>query len=251
MSEIFPAATSYHGLRRPTMLIIHGTECDDAMSRAILGGQTEHQASAHYYIDDKGNVVQYLDETARAWHAGQGWWSGITDLNSVSVGIELLALSKNRTFTGPDTVYTAAQMTALTALAKQIIGRHQIHPWHVLAHQDVSCTRETEPLPLDQEQIHPFGQQKKYDPGPHFKWRQLAANGVGIWHDLPPVTNDPLVHNDGDFRLKLAAYGYDTSKEWPSVIRAFQTHFLPWHICGQVTEQSVQILDILLKKKFS
>jgi len=252
MTHTFTPLTPHHNLRRPSMIIIHGTEVDDARSRAVFAGQTEHEASCHYYIDDKGEVTQYLDEQARAWHAGQGYWAGFNDVNSLSIGIELLALSNTRKFDGPETLYTAAQMAALVPLLQGIITRHKIAPWHVLGHQDVSFNREFEPTPENMKNVvpaQPVSQQKKYDPGPNFDWAFLAENGIGAWHGLKPAASDPVIAEDVEFILKLAAYGYDVHKDIPGAIRAFQAHFLPWNICGQVTEQSVAALDILLQKK--
>lgn len=260
MNDPFVPQTPHHGPRRPVMVIIHGTEVDDATSRAVFSGKSGHQGSCHYYIDDKGQVTRYLDEAARAWHAGQAFWAGITDINSVSIGIELLAISHSRKFDGPETVYTDAQMQALAALAKDICERHNIPACHVLGHQDVSCTRELEPQPgdtLDDVLKQPVAKQKKYDPGIHFNWKYLAAQGVGLWHDLEPVADDPVITSPeriASFVINMMAYGYDMrhlpgNKDHQSVIRAFQTHFLPWNVCGQITEQTVNALNILLQKK--
>ena len=46
--------------------------------------------SAHYLIDEDGTVHALVPEDKRAWHAGSSHWRGITDVNSASVGIELV-----------------------------------------------------------------------------------------------------------------------------------------------------------------
>lgn len=231
---MMPNLTRFYNERRdgatPSFLIVHGTAVDKGEAHKILSGQTVREVSCHYMIDQSGQVTQYLDESVRAWHAGISYWEGITDINSHSIGMELECLSHNEKFDEPEAFYTDAQMQTLITLAQQIIDRHNIPAHRVLAHQDVAPGR-------------------KADPGPHFDWTQLAQNGVGLWHGLQPADNDPVIDDSVAFIQKLDAYGYDTSKELPSVIRAFQTHFLPWNICGQVTEQSVQALDILLEKK--
>jgi N-acetylmuramoyl-L-alanine amidase len=259
MNELFKAKTPHYGHRRATMLLIHGTEVDDATSRAIFLAQVENkQGSCHYYIDDKGNVEQYLDESIRAWHAGSGYWAGNTDINSMSIGIELLAISRSRRFDGSETVFTEPQMKSLSELAKQIIERNKIPQYHVLGHQDVSCTRELEPMTGDTLQQVLTQQntalEKKYDPGTNFDWKYLAENGIGLWHGMAPAKEDVVVE-DENFKMKLGLYGYDIRNhrgrdEMPSVIRAFQTHFMPWNICGKVTRQSVEIIDKLLEKKY-
>jgi N-acetyl-anhydromuramyl-L-alanine amidase AmpD len=82
----------------------------------------------------------------------------------------------------------------------------------------------------------------------------LAENGIGLWHGMTPAKEDVVVE-DENFKMKLGLYGYDIRNhrgrdEMPSVIRAFQTHFMPWNICGKVTRQSVEIIDKLLEKKY-
>lgn len=256
MTEATPPSNS----RRPVMLILHGTEVEDSEAQAILSGQRGMEASCHYYINAKGDLIHYLDETVRAWHAGRGYWAGFTDINSLSIGIELEAVSSNRRFDGTDTVYTSAQMARLAVLAREIIERHKIAPHHVLAHQDVSCTRPYEPVVAETIEAmgrdYPLGLQKKYDPGPHFNWQDLAAQGVGVWHGLVPVTSDADLVDEGEiarFRMALALYGYDMrglhDGAVESAIRAFQTRFMPWHISGTVTTQSLAIITRLLDLK--
>ncbi len=215
-----------------SLLIIHGTEVDDAATRAILEGKAEREASAHYYIDDKGVITQYLDESVRAWHAGLSYWEGVTDINSASIGIELLAISSDGSFSGPETFYTDAQIESLVALAKEICARHAIAPHHVLAHEDVSPKR-------------------RVDPGKHFPWQKLAGQGVGVWHGMEPAAHDPMLNDDTELLEILGRYGYDTRPETDraAILKAFQTHFLPWNICGQPTQQTLEVAKILVQKK--
>ena len=45
--------------------------------------------SAHYVVLENGHIVQCVPEARRAWHAGQAFWAGETDINSCSIGIEI------------------------------------------------------------------------------------------------------------------------------------------------------------------
>jgi N-acetylmuramoyl-L-alanine amidase len=91
------------------------------------------QVSAHYLVDEDGTVVALVPEDRRAWHAGAGFWQGERDINSRSVGVELVNPGHEwgyRPF--PD-----AQMAAFAELARGILDRHGILPHRVLGHSDV------------------------------------------------------------------------------------------------------------------
>lgn len=45
--------------------------------------------SAHYLIGKDGTIYPLLHDQLRAWHAGGFKWGTITDINSISIGIEL------------------------------------------------------------------------------------------------------------------------------------------------------------------
>ena len=50
----------------------------------------DSNVSAHYCIDENGLIFSLVDEGKRAWHAGESYWRGETDINSRSIGIEIV-----------------------------------------------------------------------------------------------------------------------------------------------------------------
>ena len=132
--------------------------CRPARRRWSACAMRQVQVSAHYLVEEDGTVFSLVPEDRRAWHAGAGYWQGERDINSRSVGVELVNPGHEwgyRPF--PD-----AQMAAFAALARGIMDRHGILPHRVLAHSDVAPSR-------------------KEDPGELFDWRGLAARGIGFW----------------------------------------------------------------------
>src|SRR5262249_28225969 len=130
----------------------------DWLSRA------ESKVSAHYVVDEAGRITQLVAEEMRAWHAGLACWAGETDINSVSIGIEIHNPGHDQGH--PD--FPDAQVERWIALAADIIGRHGIAPAGVLAHSDVAPVR-------------------KKDPGEKFPWARLAHAGIGHWVEPEPV----------------------------------------------------------------
>ena len=134
----------------PDMIVIHYTAmetADAAIQRLCDPGP---EVSAHYVIDETGQVTQLVDEKCRAWHAGLSDWQGETDVNSVSIGIELAN-------PGPlDDLppFPEAQMTALEKLIRDIRTRWSIPIDRIVGHEDVAPGR-------------------KADPGPKFDWARL------------------------------------------------------------------------------
>src|SRR3546814_4917246 len=46
--------------------------------------------SAHYVVSEDGQITHMVPEDNRAWHAGKAHCRGIRDVNSASVGIEIV-----------------------------------------------------------------------------------------------------------------------------------------------------------------
>ena len=73
-----------------TMIVLHYTGMESAGEAIERLCDPVASVSAHYVIDEDGTVTQLVDEDKRAWHAGKSYWRGVTDVNSASVGIELV-----------------------------------------------------------------------------------------------------------------------------------------------------------------
>ncbi len=215
------------GPRAPDLLILHYTGLKtDALEAwcAAPGAEAlawlcapEAQVSSHYLIEIDGKIAQLVPEAERAWHAGVSSWKGETDINSASIGIEIV----NTGHEGGLPAYPDVQIAAVSALSADICARWQIRPERVLAHSDIAPGR-------------------KADPGEHFPWNQLHKAGVGHLVPPQPVTSPGERLAPGDsgqavraLRAALAAYGYglpvtdvyDTLAQ--DVVRAFQRHFRP------------------------
>ncbi|MEY4721829.1 MAG: hypothetical protein RIQ46_1554, partial [Pseudomonadota bacterium] len=73
-----------------TMVVLHYTGMESADAALSRMCDPAAEVSAHYMIDEDGTVTQLVDEGKRAWHAGRSCWRGVRDVNSASVGIELV-----------------------------------------------------------------------------------------------------------------------------------------------------------------
>jgi N-acetylmuramoyl-L-alanine amidase len=232
-------ASPNHGERaagKPVdMLILHYTGM--ASEEGALGWlcNPASNVSCHYFVFGDGRIVQLVDEDRRAWHAGKSEWAGESDINARSIGIEIANPGHEfgyRPF--PD-----AQIAAVIALCRDILGRRPIPPRHVLAHSDVAPLR-------------------KADPGEVFPWTALADAGVGMWVPPEPIGSDrPLREGDagpGVRRLKeqLHAYGYAAGagerydETCAAVVSAFQRHFRPALFDGAADASTVVTLERLV-----
>lgn len=201
------------------MLVIHYTGMADGPSALARLCDPEAKVSAHYLIEEDGRVFALVPETDRAWHAGLSSWRGETDVNSRSIGIELVNPGHEfgyRRFPRP-------QMAALAELAKGLLVRHPIPARNVVGHSDVAPLR-------------------KQDPGELFDWQSLAEAGVGLWPCGEPCAIPP----DHVIAAGLAHYGWDVA-DLPAAIAAFQRHFRPWGVDGVADGETVGRLRALLK----
>lgn len=187
--------------QRVVFLIEHYTAEDKEAALKRLTDPAA-QVSSHYLVDEEGTIYQLVAEVNRAWHAGFGFWDSYTDINSVSIGIEIVNPG--------DAPYTQPQMTAVKALSLNIAQRHGIPPTQVLGHSDVAVTVNNH----------------KSDPGWFFDWRSLALQGVGVWPQPIPVDYDSSANwSNDDLKRNLTTYGYTADANLPVLIEAFQRHF--------------------------
>lgn len=225
--KIIDIPTDKYGERSESVrlkhLIIHSTDLPTAASLEVLT-RSPREVSCHYLISPEGTIYRMVPEEKRAWHAGKSYWRGETDINSASIGIELVWPADREAaedeIPGP---FPDAQMEALVELAEDIIRRHGIKPEDVLAHSDIAPGR-------------------KRDPGERFEWKRLAEAGLVIWpqrpYPIPPT---------GDMEPLLKRYGYDVRDVHAAVV-AFQKHFRPRDCTGIADSETRSMLEWLLQK---
>jgi len=205
--------------RRPNFVILHQTTNDNAATALATLTDPQRKVSAHYLIGRNGAVIQLVDEAARAWHAGESWWGGNTDLNSASIGIEL-------DNTG-DEAFVEQQIVALLELLGKLQARYRIPTANFLAHGDIAPAR-------------------KVDPSRLFPWQRLAEHGFGLWCETPP----PAAPVGFDAQLGLQALGYDVSVPAPAR-QAFRRHFTDTEADAELAPGEQALLHCLLQKKVS
>lgn len=160
---------------------------DAASARARLCDPAA-EVSAHWLLLEDGTAEALVAEDRRAWHAGAGSWRGRGDVNSHSIGIEIVNPG--------DRPFPAAQMAGLERLLPGIMDRWNIGPEGVIGHSDMAPGR-------------------KIDPGPRFDWRRLAHAGLALWPveaddapEPPPLGDslDRIGYPQVDAATRLAAF---------------------------------------------
>lgn len=182
-------------------LVLHYTAMQTAESALETLSDPKSGVSSHYLVGKDGTVYRLVAEEKRAWHAGASYWSGQRDINTTSVGIEIDNPSEED--------YPQVQMDAVTALCRDIIRRHGITAHNVVGHSDVAPAR-------------------KQDPGHHFDWQGLSANGIGSWPT--PLQQDydkSKSWTDKQVRDALTKYGYTPDASLKICVTAFQRRFQP------------------------
>lgn len=222
MDEIIDCPSPNHDERTlpVSMLVLHYTGMQDAASAITRLTDAEAKVSSHYLIAEDGQILRLVPEARRAWHAGLAFWRGITDVNSASIGIELVNPGHEFGYRP----FPRAQMDALVPLIADITRRHAIEPANVVGHSDVAPRR-------------------KQDPGELFDWGLLGKLGLALRRPLHGLA-DPH-WTPGGFLLALERFGYDVS-DGPAAVSAFQRRFRPEMIDGIADGETRAILLRLL-----
>lgn len=196
----------------------------------------DSEVSSHYLVHEDGHIVQMVAESDRAWHAGKSYWKGETDLNSVSVGIEIV----NPGHVLGYVQFPPRQINAVTRLCRGIILRHAIQPDMILAHSDIAPGR-------------------KIDPGELFPWDRLAAKGIGRYVPPAPICGGRFfaLGDEGQpieaLQSMLVLFGFDVpvtgvfDAHTTKIVSAFQRHYRPEKVDGIADASTIKTLHALLQ----
>ncbi len=219
----------------PDMIVLHYTGMvTGAAAEAWLCDEAS-QVSSHYLVHEDGRIVQMVRERDRAWHAGKSSWRGASDINSCSVGIEIVNPGHLLGYRN----FPKRQIEAVVGLCRGVAARHAIRPERVLAHSDVAPGR-------------------KIDPGERFPWRRLAEAGIGhfvapgrIGKDRPIGPGD-RGHAVDEVQSLLSTYGYGIEitgvfdDQTSVAVAAFQLHFRQRKIDGLADRSTIRTLRRLI-----
>jgi N-acetylmuramoyl-L-alanine amidase len=224
--------------RKPDMILLHYTGMASAEAALRRLRTPDSRVSAHYVVFEDGRIVQCVPEERRAWHAGVAFWGGETDINSCSIGIEII--NPGHEFGYRD--FPLRQVAAVISLSKSIITRRgPLNAARVLAHSDVAPSR-------------------KQDPGEKFPWALLFESGVGHWVRPAGLDLDGQVFKFGDsgemvsrLQRALGAYGYGLTEsakydeQTRDAVTAFQRHFRPARVDGVADASTLLTLRALIE----
>jgi len=237
------------------MLVFHYTGMETGQQALDRMCDRSAEVSAHYMVWEDGRVVQLVGEDKRAWHAGVSSWKGDEDLNSRSIGIEIVNGGHDWPLPG-DVLppYPQVQIDALIRLTQGILERWDIPQKRIVGHSDIAPAR-------------------KDDPGEHFPWAQLSRYGIGIWPlslidkssapgtDRARATGPHLIGRGlgpGDdkkavarLQTMLSGIGYtievtgtyDAGTE--AVVRAFQRRWLQDQVTGHADLRTLRMIGLV------
>ncbi len=214
--------------KKPHILLLHYTGMKTAQDALDRLRHPESKVSCHYVIDEDGKIFSLVDESMRAWHAGIGYWRGETDINSASIGIEMVNPGHEWGYRA----FPLPQMESAIILCHDIISRHQIKPEFILGHSDTAIAR-------------------KIDPGELFDWQYLSLHNIGLYpsHPISPRIMDTI-----RVQKMLGAFGYKidptgmVDAQTLDAITALQRHYAPALMGSGLSPLTIGVLADLCQR---
>jgi N-acetylmuramoyl-L-alanine amidase len=215
------------------LLVIHYTGMQSKIASVKRLLNSKSKVSCHYLIDRKGQIIKMVEENKIAWHAGKSRWKNFSNLNDISIGIELV----NRGHKFGYEKFTNLQINQLINLCLKLKKKYKIKPSNIVGHSDIAPLR-------------------KEDPGEKFPWKKLKNKKLGIWYEnskfkLSKIDRKKLRNL---FFINLHKIGYryfNVKKETKNdvyLVKAFKRRFLPKNMNGIIDQKTYIISDFLANK---
>ncbi len=201
-----------------------------------------NQVSCHYLISKLGKIYNLVDEKNRAWHAGESFWEEYTDINSMSIGIELDFFPLNQN------IYSNELIISLRYLLLTLMKKYNIDTNSILGHSDIAPYR-------------------KIDPGKKFPWEKVIVGKKLTKIKLKKriIYSSVLISWFSKLKIKtvkkrtlfmLAYIGYDTevvmkkNNMFKKLITAYQSHHNQKKITGIVDKKTFDLIINHFLNKF-
>lgn len=230
LAEFRPSPNHGERTRAISSLILHYTGMPTAAGALERLVSPSSEVSAHYFVDEDGAILQLVPESRRAWHAGRSFWAGEQDMNSASIGVEIVHPGHD-----DPRPFPPGQIEAVARLCLDICERNAICAQRVLGHSDIAVGR-------------------KIDPGEFFPWGELAKRGVGHYVSPTPLAGGLTLERGASgaevaaLQQMLADYGYAIAtgglydEDTAQVVAAFQRHFRPSLVDGRADVSTIMTL---------
>ena len=233
------APSSNFGARRaptrPDCVILHYTGMPTAEAALALLRDPASEVSSHYLVFESGEIAQLVAEDKRAWHAGVAVWGGAHDINSSSIGVEIANPGHDG---GSPPSRRARSTRRLRWSATFQLGA----PFAPSASSPIPTSRR----------------RRQARPRRSLSWDALARAGVGHWVAPAPIEGAALYRSGEEepavraLQAMLALYGYGLeltgvyNAPTRAVVIAFQRHFRPARVDGEVDASTLATLRALI-----
>ena len=200
------------------LIIIHYTALKNINEAISYLCMKEKKVSSHYIISQNGTIYNLVEDKFRAWHAGEAFWQDFTDINSISIGIEL-----DYSPHGKNNKFSSKMINSLKKLILKLKRNYKINKNSILAHSDIAPYR-------------------KKDPGKNFPWKSLSSSKLVLKlkklkkNELKIIEkwfeNYNLKSKKQKIILALSLIGYDTrevyknAKLYNKLIHAYKIRYL-------------------------
>jgi len=121
----------------PRYIILHHTGTGKNTLKGNLNallGKTTRQVSAHFLVDYNGDAYKLSEPTFITWHAGVSSWGKLKNMNSYSLGIEVIGINE----------FSDAQRKTVKDLVQHLMAAYNIPKENVLRHADIAPKRKTD-----------------------------------------------------------------------------------------------------------
>ena len=194
------------------------------------------KVSSHYFIKNKGDIINLVPDLYEAWHAGKSSWKIFRFINKYSIGIEISNPGHEYNYRK----FNSKQISSLIKLLVYLKKKYKIRRKNILGHSDIAPNR-------------------KKDPGEKFPWKKLAKRNLCLWHNLSETKIKKYRKiklnkiEEKMFLRNLANIGYSKLKrinlkpEKLYLVKAFQRRFRQELVNGIIDKECFLISKNLLK----
>ena len=214
-------------------VVIHYTGMQSEIESIDRLKNTRSKVSCHYLINRKGLITQLVLDNKVAWHAGKSKWKKLNNLNSSSIGIELVNKGHQWGYEN----FSNLQIKTLINLCLSLKKKYKIKNENFLGHSDIAPLR-------------------KIDPGEKFPWKKLSNFGIGIWYKEKIENIKIQKDKRSNFffqNLKKIGYRYfNLRQRTPKdklIIKAFQRRYNSKKVSGLIDQKTLNISHFLANKQ--